>query len=198
MARGHCFAPPAARVQTVKKVLSSRHVRMDRTHTGKFSTERVRAALRRVRGSALNFVPRDCVAEARPADETAEAEQGQRSAFCKPAATGAAKAGNRNHQGGKNFCRAAARRNGFPLERVVFDTLNNAGAGFAADPRRGTLSFVTQKFFCFGAINNRRNIGSIPLCRHIGWVFYPSAQVVSGTCSPLISSPGMVPRGCYK
>ena len=47
----------------------------------------------------LNFVPRDCEAEARPADETAEAEQGQRSAFCKPAATGAAKAGNRNHQG---------------------------------------------------------------------------------------------------
>ena len=28
-----------------------------------------------------------------------------------------------------------------------------------AGPRRGTLSFVTQKFFCFGAINNRRNIG---------------------------------------
>ena len=28
-----------------------------------------------------------------------------------------------------------------------------------ASPRRGTLSFVTQKFFCFGAINNRRNIG---------------------------------------
>ena len=52
-----------------------------------------------MRGSALNFVPRDCEAEARPADETAEAEQGQRSAFCKPAATGAAKAGNRNHQG---------------------------------------------------------------------------------------------------
>ena len=159
MARGHCFAPPAARVQTVKKVLSSRHVRMDRTHTGKFSTESVRAALRRVRVSALNFVPRGI-------------------------------------PGGKNFCRAAARRNGFPLERVVFDTLNNAGAGFAAGPRRGTLSFVTQKFFCFGAINNRRNIGSIPLCRHIGWVFYPSVQVVSGTCSPLISSPGMVPRGC--
>ena len=72
---------------------------MDGTHTGKFSAESVRAALRRVRGSALNFVPRDCEAEARPADETAEAEQGQRSAFCKSAATGAAKAGNRNHQG---------------------------------------------------------------------------------------------------
>ena len=37
---------------------------------------------------------------------------------------------------------------------------------------RGTLSFVTQKFFCFGAINNRRNdwLG-IPFCCHIGWVF---------------------------
>src|SRR5699024_425539 len=70
---------------TVKKVPSSRHVRMDGTHTGKLSAESVRAALRRVRGSALNFVPRDCEAEARPADETAEAEQGQRSAFCKPA-----------------------------------------------------------------------------------------------------------------
>ena len=39
---------------------------------------------------------RDCEAEARPADETAEAERGQRSAFCKPAATGAAKTGDRN------------------------------------------------------------------------------------------------------
>ena len=99
---------------------------------------------------------------------------------------------------GKEFLTCAAGRNGFPLERVAFDTLNNAGAGRMADPRRGTLSFVTQKFFCFGAINNRRNIGSIPLCRHIGWVFYPSEQVVSGTRTPLISSPGMVPRGCYK
>src|SRR5699024_42362 len=44
--------------QTVKKVPSSRHVRMDGTHTGKFGAESVRAALRRVRGSAPNFVPR--------------------------------------------------------------------------------------------------------------------------------------------
>src|SRR5699024_880152 len=43
-------------LQTVKKVPSSRHVRMDGTHTGKLSAESVRAALRRVRGSALNFV----------------------------------------------------------------------------------------------------------------------------------------------
>ena len=42
--------------QTVKKVPTSRHVRMVGTHTGKLSAESVRAALRRVRGSALNFV----------------------------------------------------------------------------------------------------------------------------------------------
>ena len=52
-----------------------------------------------MRGSALNFVPRDCEAEARPADETAEAEQGPRSAFRKRPPWRAAKTGNRNHQG---------------------------------------------------------------------------------------------------
>src|SRR5699024_6542845 len=41
-----------------EKVPSSRHARMDGTHTGKFGAESVRAALRRVRGSAPNFVPR--------------------------------------------------------------------------------------------------------------------------------------------
>ena len=79
-----------------------------------------------------------CAAEALPAAETAEAEQGQRSVFCEGAATPEAKAGHRNPGG---------------LD------INNAGAGLSASPRRGTLSFVTQKFFCFGAINNRRNIG---------------------------------------
>src|SRR5699024_5214960 len=49
---------PAPGRQPVKKVPSSRHVRMDGTHTGKFGDESVRAALRRVRGSAPNFVPR--------------------------------------------------------------------------------------------------------------------------------------------
>ena len=39
---------------------------------------------------------RDCAAEALPAAETAEAEQGQRSAFCKRAASRAAKTGHRN------------------------------------------------------------------------------------------------------
>src|SRR5699024_9517930 len=52
------LVPGYSPAQTVEKVLSSRHVRMDGTHTGKFSTESVRAALRRVRGSVLNFVPR--------------------------------------------------------------------------------------------------------------------------------------------
>ena len=91
--------------------------------TATISAESVRAALRRVRGSALNFVPRDCEAEARPADETAEAEQGQRSAFCKPAATGAAKAGNRNHQGeGISVPRIRAEM-GSPWSAAFFDTL---------------------------------------------------------------------------
>src|SRR5699024_9633108 len=101
---------------------------MDGTHTGKLSAESVRAALRRVRGSALNFVPRDCEAEARPADETAEAEQGQRSAFCKPAATGAAKAGNRNHQGeGISVPRMRAEM-GSPWSVSCCDTLNRRPA----------------------------------------------------------------------
>ena len=56
---------------------------------------------------------RDCEAEARPADETAEAEQGQRSAFCKRASARAVKTGHRNQE---DFCRATARRNGFPLK----------------------------------------------------------------------------------
>ena len=41
-----------------KKVPVGRHVRTTGTHTGKFGAESVRAAPRRVRGSALNFVPR--------------------------------------------------------------------------------------------------------------------------------------------
>src|SRR5699024_1374314 len=52
-------------------VPSSRHVRMDGTHTGKFAAESVRAALRRVHGSAANFVTRGSGGEARPVDETA-------------------------------------------------------------------------------------------------------------------------------
>ena len=52
--------------QTVKKVPSSRHGARPQG---------------RVHGSALNFVPRDCEAEARPADETAEAQR-KRGAAC--------------------------------------------------------------------------------------------------------------------
>ena len=111
------------------------------THTGKLSAESVRAALRRVRGSALNFVPRDCEAEARPADETAEAEQGQRSAFCKPAATGAAKAGNRNHQGERISAARLRAEMGSPWS-VAF--LRHAEApGFAAG---GPSGFMARRF----------------------------------------------------
>src|SRR5699024_9191427 len=59
---GLCYNEKVSRagcpIQTVKNVPSSRHVRMDGTPTGKFGAESVRAALRRVRGSAPNFVPR--------------------------------------------------------------------------------------------------------------------------------------------
>ena len=106
-----------------------------------------------------------CAAEALPAAETAEAEQGQRSVFCEGAATPEAKAGHRNPGGLDN---------------------NNAGASLTADPRRGTLSFVTQKFFCFGAINNRRNdwLGYPFLSSHRMGV-YPDKQAVSEPICPL-------------
>ena len=50
-----------------------------------------------------------CAAEALPAAETAEAEQGQRSVFCESAATLEAKAGHRNpEEGGLVFSCSAA------------------------------------------------------------------------------------------
>ena len=87
----------------------------------------------RVRGSASNFVPRgkhsDRVLRTKqgavfgaalrfsqagtaPRRENRPSARGTRSVFCKGAAPPAAKAGNRNQ---RNFCRATARRNGFPL-----------------------------------------------------------------------------------
>ncbi len=170
---------------------------MDRTHTGKFDGESVRG--RQAECAVRRQILSPGTAKLRRVLRTKQPKRSRGSGlpFASPLRRAQQKQGTATTRG-KEFLTCAAGRNGFPLERVVFDTPNNAGAGRMADPRRGTLSFVTQKFFCFGAINNRRNIGSIPLCRHIGWVFYPSAQVVSGTCPPLISSPGMVPRGCYK
>ena len=139
-----CLRFSVLQKQTVKKVPTGRHARTVGTHTGKFGAESVRAALRRVRGSALNFVPRDCEAEARPADETAEAEQGQRSAFCKPAATGAAKAGNRNHQGeGISVPRMRAEM-GSPWSVSFFDTLSRSThrAAFLDD---GCIAFLERR-----------------------------------------------------
>ena len=150
-----------------------------------------------MRGSTANFVPRDCEAEARPADETAEAEQGQRSAFCKPAATGAAKAGNRNHQG-EGISDLRSRQKWVPPGACRFRHAKQCGGRpYGRPPQRDPI-FRDAKVLLFWCDQQQKEYGSIPLCRHIGWVFYPSAQVVSGTCPPLISSPGMVPRGCYK
>ena len=59
---------------------------------------------------------RDCAAEARPADETAEAEQGQRSVFLQAALARAAKTGHRNQNRGEGFLSCAAGRKGSPLD----------------------------------------------------------------------------------
>src|SRR5699024_10762727 len=108
--------------QTVKKVPSSRHVRMDGTHTGKFGAESVRAALRRVHGSALNFVPRGI-------------------------------------PGGKNFCRATARRNGFPLERGAFATRWNAPFLSAQAEGRGALLRLRLGGHVFGGNDGHPGAG---------------------------------------
>ena len=94
-----------------------------------------------------------CAAEALPAAETAEAEQGT--------ATVARRAG----EGNNKQCE---------------------GRFLRTSPRRGTLSFVTQKFFCFGAINNRRNywLGISFLLSHRMGV-YPDKQAVSEPGCPL-------------
>ena len=73
------------------------------------------------------------------------------------------------------------------------------GPAFTASPRRGTLSFVTQKFFCFGAINNRRNywLGtSFSLSHRMG--VYPSLQTVSSHLPAPYIKYSMVLCICYK
>ena len=68
------------------------------------------------------------------------------------------------------------------------------GRPYGRPPQRDPI-FRDAKVLLFWCDQQQKEYGSIPLCRHIGWVFYPSVQVVSGTRPPLISSPGMVPRG---
>ena len=71
-----------------------------------------------MRGSAPNFVPRDREVEARPVDETASRRW--RSAPIFAARERLRKSAKRKRIRGRNFCRATARRNGFPLKRGVF------------------------------------------------------------------------------
>ena len=90
--------PPAAETSEAElgqpsKFTSALRRAMEIWATATISAERVRAALRRVRGSALNFVPRDCEAEARPVDEAAKARLAQRSGFRKRPPWRAAKIG---------------------------------------------------------------------------------------------------------
>ena len=79
---------------------------------------------------------RDCEAEALPAAEAAEAEQGPRSAFCKRAAARAAKTGLRN-QG----CRAQRGGGGnsgeLAREARLRGDNKQCGASLSADPAEG-------------------------------------------------------------
>ena len=72
------------------------------------------------------------------------------------------------------------------------------GPAFAS-PRRGTLSFVTQKFFCFGAINNRRNIGWTFLFAVTSDGYLPefAKRSLVALQAPYIKH-SMVPCVCYK
>ena len=130
---------------------------MDRTHTGKFDGESVRG--RQAECAVRRQILSPGTAKLRRVLRTKQPKRSRGSGlpFASPLRRAQQKQGTATTRG-KEFLTCAAGRNGFPLERVVFDTPNNAGAGRMADPRRGTLSFVTQKFFCFGAINNRRNM----------------------------------------
>ena len=64
-------------------------------------------------------------------------------------------------------------------------------------PQRDPI-FRDAKFFCFGAINNRRNdwLG-IPFCCHIGWVFTRVHRRSQGLQTPYIKH-SMVLCVCYK
>ena len=79
-----------------------------------------------------------------------------------------------NKQCGGRFLRTSPRRGtlSFVTQKFFcFGAINNNS------PRRGTLSFVTQKFFCFGAINNRRNNWCVtPFCRHMKRVEHLNQQ----------------------
>ena len=60
---------------------------------------------------------------------------------------------------------------------------NNAGAGFRQPPQRDPI-FRDAKFFCFGAINNRRNNWCFtPFCRHMKRVEHLNRQILTPASS---------------
>ena len=105
-----------SRVQIVKKVPSSRHVRMDGTQPGKLSTESVRGPLGRVRGSALNFVQKGLRSRGASCGRSSRGGAGAAVQICKRAATRAANLDNGNQIRGEGFLTCAAGRKGSPLE----------------------------------------------------------------------------------
>src|SRR5699024_5139308 len=88
---------------------------MDGTHTGKLSVESVRAALRRVRGSALNFVEKGAAAPSASSGRSSEGAAGAALRFSQ--APTVARRENRlsaREPGGRNFCPAQQAEMGSP------------------------------------------------------------------------------------
>ena len=119
---------------------------------------------------------RDCAAEALPAAETAEAEQGQRSVFCEGAATPEAKAGHRNPGG--------------------LDT-NNAGASLYSRPPQRDPIFRDAKVLLFWCDQQQKEL----LVRYFPFVVtvkgMPNRQASLGLTGSYIKY-SMVLCICYK
>ena len=113
------FRPRPRRLQTAKKVPSSRHVRMDGTHTGKLSAESVRGRKAECAVQRSILSPRG--SRAKRVQWTKQRRRGWRSApvFASAHRGAPRKSAKRKRARGKEFLSCAAGRNGFPLERVA-------------------------------------------------------------------------------
>src|SRR5699024_9368464 len=110
-----------AGLQTVKKVPSSRHVRMDGTHTGKLSAESVRGRKAECAVQRSSLSPG--TAKPRRVERTKQPKRSRGSGlpFASPLRRAQQKQGTATTRG-KEFLSCAAGRNGFPLERGAFAT----------------------------------------------------------------------------
>ena len=115
------FRPGPRRLQTAKKVPSSRHVRMDGTHTGKLSAESVRG--RKAECAVQRSILSPGTAKLRRVQRTKQPKRSRGSGlpFASPLRRAQQKQGTATTRG-KEFLSCTAGRNGFPLERGAFAT----------------------------------------------------------------------------